>query len=242
MFDLSRRVFLQIAGLAGASTAAPAFSMFSTTPTLGSGEDFVFERGVKPLIHPEHRAYYIFKYEGGRTEYILMRSRGEVPAFGGVKVRPWTPKGDAIDYRVDLPEASEEGSDPLVEFFLAAENLRDQICADSEEIAREISARFSRAICTVTRVDAPVMAFPNPEKGMYLGCSVERFFVGRGSVLNASEAVSTQGEVPMHVPGALDLKYLLLTQEELRLRGMLKLDRHGLNALLRTTRLKNGRS
>lgn len=234
MFDLSRRVFLQIAGLAGASAAAPAFSLFSTAPTLGAGGDFVFERGVKPLIALDSRAYHLFRHGGGSASYMVTRG-----SRNWRQTESWTPQGKPIEYRVDLPEASKEGSDPLVEFFLAAENLRDQIRSDSEGIARDISSLSGGSIATVTRVYTPIITFPHPDKGMYLGCSVERFFVDRGSVLNSSDAVSTRGEVPMHVPGDVELKYLLLTQEELLLRGMLKPDRHGLNALLRTIRAKN---
>jgi hypothetical protein len=233
MFDMSRRVFLQIAGLSGvgAAVGTPESSLFSLTPTLGSGSDFVFDREVTPLVDTNARAFYLIREGEGPVGYMILR--------GARSKNSWTPHGDTIEYRIDLPEASAPGADPLVEFYIAASKLRDQVREDSENVAQKVGLASRNGVVTVTRVYTPIMAFPHPEKGMYLGCTVERFLVDQGSLLNASLASSTQGEVPMVVPGDVQVKYLLLTQEELRQRGMLNPDRHGLEYVLRMLRSRH---
>jgi hypothetical protein len=214
-------MFLQIAGLAA---AAPGFPLFAAIPTVGAGEDLVFERGVKPLVDPDRRAYYLFRDEETQASYTLMRGPRHSKA-------PWSPLGDPIDYRVDVP-TSTDGSDPLVEFFLAAEKLRDYIRSDAEEVARSCHLD---SLTTVTLVDTPVMAFPHPKCGMYLGCSVSRFLVERGSIVNAGAAVSTRGEIPVVPPGDVEMRLLLLAQEELLARGIL-FQPSALNLVLRQLR------
>lgn len=233
MFDMSRRVFLQIAGLSGvgAAVGTPESSLFSLAPTLGTGSDFVFDREVTPLVDTNARAFYLIREGDGPVGYMILR--------GARSKKSWTPHGDTIEYRIDLPEASAPGADPLVEFYIAASKLRDQVREDSENVAQKVGLASRNGIVTVTRVYTPIMAFPHPEKGMYLGCTVERFLVDQGSLLNASRASSTRGEVPMVVPGDVQVKYLLLTQEELRRRGMLNPDRHGLEYVLRMLRSRH---
>jgi hypothetical protein len=236
MFDMSRRVFLQIAGLSGVGAAveAPESSLFSLAPTLGAGSDFVFDREVTPLVDINARAFYLIREGEGPVGYMILRG-----VSNRSSAKSWTPHGDTIEYRIDLPEASAPGADPLVEFYLAASKLRDQVREDSENIAQKVGLASRNGVVTVTRAYTPIMAFPHPEKGMYLGCTVERFLVEQGSLLNASRASSTRGEVPMVVPGDVQMKYLLLTQEELHRRGMLNPDRHGLEYVLRMLRFRH---
>jgi hypothetical protein len=233
--DLTRRLFLQLAGgLSGAS----ALSLFSAVPTVGAGEDFVFEPGTKPYLKPDSQAYFLLKDEQESLGYVILRNPQAYRAL------PWHPVGDLLEYRVDMPALSEEGADPLVEFFLAAESLRGHIRSDTENVAREVAALHMGDLDVVTQVHTPVVAFPHPEKGVYLGCAVSRFLVDRGGVWNPEVVVSTRGEVPVVPPGNVELQLLLLAQEELRARGLL-LKQDTLNLVLRQLRYRraaNGRA
>lgn len=206
--EASRRAFLKLLGIGGASVAARPTALFAPTPQLigvPGQKHFVFD-GVAPRLSPEGQAYYLTEatgvISGERGAIVLRNPNGYI-----YPQRPWTPYCEPVTYQSKaFPD-----EDPLVSFFMAAENLREKIQVDA----------LSEGYTMVTRVDMPIMAMPHPDKGFYLECQLSQFRVQEWCLENGGKAVSQAGEIPLEPPTTVEMKYLMLVQEELLQMGML---------------------
>lgn len=225
--DTSRRGFLKLMGL-GTAGMAVGPSLFSSEagaiPLVGQAEHYVFQGNA--VLTDDSKAYYlvlmddIWTREYGDRVGLLMMGKSGVRPFSR-QGKGWTPVGDGAYYRVDCP--IREGSDPYVEFYLAASKLRDNINADVQEFSSYLR---DHNLVMVSMVDMPITALPHDNEGFYLETHIRQFATYKRRILNIDQALSTRGEVPIEVPNTIEFKYLMLMQEELRAMGMLGCDRN----------------
>ena len=203
---------LRLFGIKPEANAEPG--LFSQNPTIiGGGSHYVFH-GTGPRLAPGSTAYYLQREEDGYVSKLGLR---DTTAFKKKTQPGWTPFNEPFMYRTNevSPVA---GEDPHISFFLAADELRAKI----NEGVSDVSDGIGKYASMVTVVYTPIMAIPLPERGYRLVCEIGQFVADQEHILNAKEAVSLSGEVPITAPDNITFKYLLLMQEELKLRGMLK--------------------
>jgi len=235
--EFSRRGFLTLMGLSGTAVAAVGPSVFSLgdpSRILGSTGHFVFGHEVSPILAPGAKAHYLSPPdEHGPGFVILMRE--PLPRYSWATNNPieyvgysnrrskfcrpsvgWTPIGEPLSYEVNC--VVPEGEDPHIAFFMAAAELQNKISRDAQEL---VKVSRSESLVFVTKVDSPIMAYPHPDRGFFLGTQLSQFAVLQEDLINADLALSSRGEVPVEAPEYISFKYLMGMEAELRKRGML---------------------
>ena len=233
-----RRGFLKLVGLGAATAGSGVFTGLAADMLINApiGEHLVFY-DHDPVLLPDATAWYVFKSDFGYSEdnpglaswdVITMENPKRVPwrvtdvVTGQVRMmppRPWKPHGIPVEYQVDVPVGKED--DPHTAFYMAAENLRDHISADTAKLAMGLAtAATGKAMITV--VHMPVMAVPHPESGFYLHTQIEQYACDPKDIMNPDEAESKCGEVPVETPNDIEFKYLLHLDEELKTMGFLE--------------------
>mgnify|MGYP003642235781 CR=1 FL=1 len=213
-------------GIGGAAAAAQPSFMFANVPLLGTGENIVFDVGVRPLLAPRATAWYMMPEVRGPEWSNQGRNPGKVglrspyrhtqqfARNGSIKGggRPWSPFGEPYTYQTKpFPD-----DDPMIAFFMAAEDLREKI---GEDVRTSDASMWN--LVTVTCVDAPIMAMPREKKGFFLETQITQFTCKKGGIVNLDQALSTSGDIPIETPNAVEMKFMLLLQEELALMGFL---------------------
>lgn len=222
--DTTRRGFMKLLGLGTAGMAA-APSLFSSDAMafVGTADHYVFETGVR--LTDEGKAHFLGIADdvwahghGQRVSHIMMRK----PRLGfpARRERGWSPSGETVAYQAACPILP--GHDPHVEFFLAADTLRNKINADVQEFSRELR---SQSLVMVTIVDMPILALPNQDEGFYLETQIRQFATRKDDIMNIGGTLSCRGEIPMGVPNTIEFKHLMHMQRELRAMGLLEWDR-----------------
>lgn len=191
--------------------------MFSQSPTIiGGGGHYVF-CGTSPRLSPGSTAYYLQREEDGFISKLGLRDTAGFRKKAETALPGWKPYTEPFMYRTD-PIVPMVGENPHISFFLAADELRLKI----NEGVTEVADGIGQYAAMVTVVYTPITALPLPERGYRLICEIGQFVAERDAILNANEAASLSGEVPVTTPDNITFKYLLLMQEELKMRGMLK--------------------
>ena len=215
--DTTRRGFLKLLGLGTAGIAvAPSLFSAEAVAFVGAAEHYVFKTGVR--LTDTGKAHFLWVADdqwareyGARVSHVLMGK-------AGVSIHQnqgWTPVGDTSVYQAACPILP--GQNPHVEFFLAADKLRNKINADVQEFSKHLQ---DYSLVMVTIVDMPLVAIPNQDEGFYLETQIRQFAVQKGDIMNLYDAVSSQGEIPMETPNLIEFKYLMHLQEELKNMGM----------------------
>jgi hypothetical protein len=226
----TRRDFLKMLGIGGV-TAAVAPSMFTSrveaapVRLLASEAHFVYEVQRGPLLVPDATAYYLSVTNDVHSKHDPIsaigfrnpkhrRDQGWNQKTGGI---PWSPFGEALTYQTKPQPAK----DPIIGYYMAAAELQRTIHEDTRRFAEGL-ARYSLVMVTV--VDAPIIAFPLPDKGFYLETSLTQFAARPSAIVNQDRSISNRGEIPIDEPNAITMRYMMLIQEELREMGMLRPD------------------
>lgn len=220
---MAARDLLRLLGIKTAPDAEPG--MFSQNPTIiGGGGHYVFH-GVSPRLSPGSTAYYLQREADGFVSKLGLRDASRFKKPGAAQ-QGWSPYSEPFMYRTD-PIVPMVGENPHISFFLAADELRLKI----NEGVTEVADGIGQYAAMVTVVYTPITAIPLPEQGYRLVCEIGQFVASQDTILNANESASLSGEVPVTTPDNITFKYLLLMQEELKMRGMLKhLDRSNASA------------
>lgn len=134
--------------------------------------------------------------------------------------RPWAPSGETIEFTAPVPVI--QGEDPHVAFFMAANDLRDYIAKATRALGDEIKLWGYDGMVTVTVVRSPICAIPLERDGMELYVSIEMYAVEESGIMNKEEAVSTRGEVPIHMPSGIEMLQLTMLEEDLIERGVIE--------------------
>jgi len=178
MMNTTRRGFLRLLGIGGA-TAAVGIPLFSQgVPILGTGDHLVYSSPVR--LKADARAFFLYKYStpsaftGETVGRLVLRNPRltplrNLPPSQGVKVGSvgregdtWAPYGTAHrTYQINCPVV--EGEDPHIAFYLAAEELQQAVNDDILTFGREL-----QGLTMITQVIMPILAFPHPDKGFYL--------------------------------------------------------------------------
>lgn len=191
--------------------------MFAQSPMIvGGGGHYVYH-GVSPRLAPGSTAYYLQRKEDGFISKLGLRDNASFKKKAENSLPGWRPFTEPFMYQTD-PIVPLVGENPHISFFLAADELRLKI----NEGVTEVSDGIGQYAAMVTVVYTPITALPLPERGYRLICEIGQFVASREDIINANEAASLSGEVPVTTPDNITFKFLLLMQEELKMRGMLK--------------------
>lgn len=191
---LSRRVFMQLVGAAG---AIPGLGLFSEDSLLiGGGDHYVFTIAKPPLLRPNERAYH----DTGDGLFFSTRvmSKSPQPPYSPSLVFQGEPVADP---------------DPMVGFFLGATSLQESVKAQP---------RYDGEGSLFTIVYQPIMAMPLSDQGFYLRCEISQFYADKSHIVNMSDAVSNVGQVSIEAPSDIDLKMMNMLAEEVYQLGGVK--------------------
>lgn len=202
---------------------------------------------IRPVLEPEARALVVQYDEYSAIPLTVEEHRKEIltgkkffvfplgnphrkgrnvtdPETGEVQFDPvprtWVPSGQPVEFTAPVPVIGEE--DPHVAFFLAAHDLREYITHATKCLAKEVTDLEYEDMATVTIVHTPICAMPLPDQGMELFVSIEHYAVEETAILNPDEAVSRNGSVPIKAPNNIELKQLMLLEEDLIERGIVR--------------------
>lgn len=185
------------------------------------------EYSAIPLTVEEHRAeiltgkkFFVFPLGNPHRRGRNMTDSSTGETWFDDTPRTWVPTGQPVEFTAPVPVIGEE--DPHVAFFLAANDLREYISHATKSLAKEVADLEYEGMATVTIVHTPICAIPLPDQGMELFVSIEHYAVEEKGILNPEDAVSRNGSVPIKAPNNIELKQLMMLEEDLIERGIVR--------------------
>jgi len=221
-------------GTAGAAVASqvPLFGV-GATPLIGQAPHLVFEGA--PLVAGKYEIPgsmgVMFRPGSGATQRYALDG---LPTYaeGSVGVHRRSFKG-GVRAKWDEPSASRPAliydeyemnvevgvNDPHVAFYQAAMQLRDEIDQKMQDDFRD--SRVGREGVVVTVADAPIIAIPKDRQGFYLHVDLGHMIVSEPQLVGPESPVSRSGEIPIEMPNEIDLRLMMMLDEEVRAMGIL---------------------